>query len=450
MTDSPTRPAPPEPHRFPVRNLIAASAGNAIEWFDWTIFALFATFFATQFFPADNPTLAYINTAATFALAFFFRPLGGWLLGRFSDRVGRKPALLLTITLMCGGSLVIALAPTFSVIGWAAPILLLVARIAQGISTGGEVGNAYAYLYEIAPADRKGRYSAFCYISTGGAILLASLLGFWMSSTFSKEFMTAWGWRIPFLIGAVLGLLVIWLRRTMDESTEFEAEVAGSAPVRRPLLTTVREHPKAVLQMLGFIAATTLVYYTLTNALKSYATTPLGKGGVIGAGEADTFLALSVGLVAFIALQYPFGALADRIGRRNLSLLGCAIFAVLIVPLSWLITPNLVSLITVFVVGLGLFAMISSVAPAVLSDLMPANLRGVGIGAWYNIAIALFGGTAPLLVTALSAAGHQDWFFIYIGVMCLVGVLALLTVPDERKSLPAAVGPGQMATTPTP
>ena len=432
MTDSTIQPVS-QRHQLPVRNLIAASAGNAVEWFDWTIFALFATFFATQFFPPDNPTLAYLNTAATFALAFFFRPLGGWLIGRFADRQGRKPALLLTIGLMCGGSLVIALAPTFATIGWAAPCLLLLARIAQGISTGGEVGNAYAYLYEIAPEDRKGRYSSFCYISTGAAILLASLLGYWMSSSFSKQFMAEWGWRIPFVLGAVLGVVVVWLRRTMDESTEFETEVAGTEPVHNPLLTTLREHPKAVLQILGFIAATTLVYYTLTNALKAYASTPLDKGGAIGASEADTFLALSIGMVVFIAMQYPFGALADRVGRRNLAMACAAIFAVLVVPLSWLITPDLVNLIIVFVVGLGLFAMISSIAPAVLSDLMPANLRGVGIGAWYNIAIALFGGTAPLLITALGAAGRGQWFFIYIAVMCVVGVLALATMPDERK-----------------
>ena len=151
MIDANTRQAAAERHQLPVRNLIAASAGNAVEWFDWTIFALFSTFFATQFFPAGNPTLAYLNTAATFALAFFFRPLGGWLLGKFADRRGRKPALLLTTALMCGGSLVIALAPTFETVGWLAPILLLAARIAQGMSLGGEVSNASAYLGEIAP-----------------------------------------------------------------------------------------------------------------------------------------------------------------------------------------------------------------------------------------------------------------------------------------------------------
>jgi len=438
----------PTPHRLPVRNLLAASAGNAVEWFDWTIFALFATFFATQFFPPDNPTLAYLNTAATFALAFLFRPLGGWLIGRLADRKGRKPAMMLTIALMCGGSLAIALAPTFATIGWAAPALLLLARIAQGISTGGEVGNAYAYLYEIAPADRKGRYSSFCYISTGVAILLASLLGYWMSSTFDRQFMIEWGWRIPFLIGAGLGVVVVWLRRSMDESTEFEAEVAGREPVRNPLLTTLREHPRSVLQILGTIAVTTLIYYTLTNALKAYASTPLAQGGAIGAGEADTFLALSVGMVVFIALQYPFGALADRIGRRNQMLICVVIFAVATVPLSWLISADLSDLIIVFVVGLGLFAMISSIAPAILSDLLPPNLRGVGIGSWYNVSIALFGGTAPLLITALGSIGRGYLFFVYIAVMCVVGAVTLLTMPDERTRVVAyaPVSPGDRAT----
>jgi len=419
-------------HRLPVRNLLAASAGNAVEWFDWTIFALFSTYFATQFFPSGNPTLAYLNTAATFALAFFFRPLGGWLIGRFADVRGRKPALMLTIALMCGGSLVIAVTPTFETIGWFAPIVLLLARIAQGISTGGEVGNSYAYLYEIAPADRRGRYSSFCYMSTGAAILLASLLGYWMSSTFSDEFMREWGWRLPFVIGAVLGVVVVWLRRHMDESTEFTEKVEGTEPVKNPLLSTLRDHPRAVAQIVGFIAMTTLVYYTLTNALKAYASRSIADGGTVGASESDTFLALSIGLAVFIVAQYPFGALADRIGRRN-QMLGCAVvFAVITVPLSRLVTDDLMSLIFVFVVSLGLFAAATSVTPAILSDLLPVNLRGVGIGAWYNVAIALFGGTAPFVLTALTDAGNTPLYFWYIVVMCVIGTLVMFTVQDER------------------
>lgn len=421
------------PHRLPVRNLIAASAGNAVEWFDWTIFALFSTYFATQFFPSDNPTLAYLNTAATFALAFFFRPLGGWLIGRFADVRGRKPALMLTIGLMCGGSLVIALTPTFETIGWFAPVVLLLARIAQGISTGGEVGNAYAYLYEIAPEDRRGRYSSFCYLSTGAAILVASMLGYWMSSTFSADFMHDWGWRVPFVVGAVLGVVVVWLRQSMDESTEFTEKVEGTEPVKNPLWSTLRDHPAAVAQILGFIAMLTLVYYTLTNALKAYASRPIADGGTVGATESDTFLALSIGLAVFIAAQYPFGMLADRIGRRN-QILGCAVvFALITVPLSRLVTDDLGSLILVFVISLGLFASATSVTPAMLSDLLPVNLRGVGIGAWYNIAIALFGGTAPFILTALTDAEHTSLYFWYIVVMCVIGSIVMLTVPDERR-----------------
>ena len=438
MTTTSLTPPATERHRLPARNLLAASAGNAVEWFDWTIFALFSTIFATQFFPPDNPTLSYLYTAATFALAFFFRPLGGWLIGRVADRRGRKPALLLTITLMCGGSLVIGLTPTFEQIGWAAPLLLLTARIAQGISTGGEVGNAYAYLYEIAPEGRKGRYSAFCYMSTGSAILLASLLGYWITSSFDKEAVAAWGWRVPFLVGAVLGVVVVWLRSAMDESTEFEERVAGREPVPHPLWTTVRHYPKSVVQIIGFIAMSTLAYYTLTNALKTYASTPVAKGGTIGASESDTFLALSIGLAVFIALQYPFGALADRIGRRNLVLASAVIFAVITIPLSKLLSADLTNLVVVFVLGLGLFAMISAVTPAILSDLLPPHLRGVGIGAWYNIAIALFGGTAPLIITALASAGHAEWFFRYIVVMCVLAVGVLLTMPDERRTVVAA------------
>lgn len=193
------------PHKLPMRTLIAASVGNAVEWYDWTVYATFSIYFATQIFPAENESLALIGTFATYALAFFFRPLGGSLLGRYADLKGRKQAMLLTIMLMAGGSLVIAILPTYATVGWLAPILLLLARIAQGMSLGGEVSNASAYLAEIAPPNRRGRYSSFFYISTGTAVLLASLLGAFLASTLADDQLASWGWRIPFLIGAALG-----------------------------------------------------------------------------------------------------------------------------------------------------------------------------------------------------------------------------------------------------
>ena len=209
-----------ERHRLPVRTLVAASVGNAIEWYDWTIYATFSIFFATQIFPPGDPTLALLSTLATYALAFFFRPLGGFLLGRFADVRGRRTAMLLTIVLMAGGSLAIGLLPTFAMVGWLAPILLLLARIAQGMSLGGEVSNASAYLAEIAPPERRGRYSAFFYISTGTAVLVASLLGALLTGVLSEDQLASWGWRVPFIIGGVLGIIGLWLRRAMPETEQ--------------------------------------------------------------------------------------------------------------------------------------------------------------------------------------------------------------------------------------
>ncbi len=232
MSEQSTVPGSGTTHRMPVRTLVAASIGNAIEWYDWTIYATFSIFFATQIFPKENAALALISALATYALAFFFRPLGGWLLGRFADLRGRRTAMMLTIVLMAAGSLVIGLLPTFAMIGWLAPILLLVARIAQGMSLGGEVSNASAYLAEIAPPDRRGRYSAFFYISTGSAVLLASLLGALLTAVLSKEELAAYGWRIPFVIGGVLGLVGLWLRRAMPETEQFEENKAKAKALR--------------------------------------------------------------------------------------------------------------------------------------------------------------------------------------------------------------------------
>ena len=233
-------------HKLPIKTLVAASIGNAIEWYDWTIFATFLIYFSTQFFPAGNPELALVNTTATYAVAFFFRPVGGWMLGRFADTRGRKAAMILTITLMAGGSLAIGAAPTYEQVGWLAPILLLLARVAQGMSLGGEVSNASAYLAEIAPEGRRGRYSAFFYISTGTALLIASLLGVALSSTLTDDQLSSFGWRIPFIIGGILAVVGLYLRRSLSETQQFEENKDKAVRVHRPLLTTITHHPKAV------------------------------------------------------------------------------------------------------------------------------------------------------------------------------------------------------------
>jgi MHS family alpha-ketoglutarate permease-like MFS transporter len=405
---------------------MAASVGNAIEWYDWTIYATFSIFFATQIFSQENPTLALINTFATYALAFFFRPLGGWLLGRFADLRGRRTAMLLTIVLMAGGSFIIGILPTWEQVGWLAPILLLLARIGQGMSLGGEVSNASAYLAEIAPPERRGRYSSFFYISTGSAVLLASLLGALLTQVLSREELAAYGWRIPFIIGGLLGLVGLWLRRAMPETEQFEENKAKAQQLKNPLLMTLRDHPKAVGQLIAFTLLSTLCYYTFFSALTPFAVSSRG------ADARQVFWALSIATALFVVLQYPMGVLSDRFGRKPQLMVWSAATAVLIVPLSALIGPGFWNMLVVFGVGLALYTAMTSIAPAIMSELFPTELRGLGIGAWYNLTVATFGGTAPLVIQMLSAAGYAQAFFWYVAAGAVIAFVVILTLPETR------------------
>ena len=413
-------------HKLPVRTLIAASVGNAVEWYDWTVYATFSIYFATQIFDPANEAAALLGTFATYALAFFFRPLGGVLLGRYADLRGRKQAMMLTILLMAGGSLMIACLPTFNSVGWLAPILLLVARVAQGMSLGGEVSNASAYLAEIAPPERRGRYSAFFYISTGSAVLIASLLGTWFAKTLTEEQLASWGWRVPFVVGAALGFVGLWLRRDMSETEQFEENKDAAQQTKSPLMMTLREHPKQVMQIIGFTLLSTLCYYTFFSAVTPYAVK------VKGADAGDTFWALSIATMIFIAMQYPFGWLSDKLGRKPQLLFWSAATAIVIVPLSTLIGPGFGNMLVVFTVGLFLYSMLSSIAPAVMSELFPTHLRGLGIGAWYNLTVAVFGGTAPLVIQYLGDRGQGHLFFWYVAVGAVIAFLTVVSLTETK------------------
>lgn len=421
-----TTAAPEVEHKLPVKTLVSASIGNAVEWFDWTVYATFVVYFAGQFFPSENAALSLIGATSTYALAFFFRPLGGYVLGRFADLKGRKAGMLVTILLMAGGSLVIAVLPTYDAVGWLAPILLLLARIAQGMSLGGEVSNASAYLAEIAPPSRRGRYSAFFYISTGTALLAASLMGVLLTSVLDEQQLQSYGWRIAFGIGGLLGFVGMWLRRSLVETDQFEENAKKARATKNPLMQTIKHHPRAVLQLCAFTLLSTLSYYTFFSALTPFAINFRGADGN------DVFIALSIGTALFVALCYPFGALSDRIGRKPQMLVWSGAMAVLTVPLSFLVQDNLFSLVVVFCVGLGLYAMMASLAPAVMSELFPTELRATGIGSWYNLTVALFGGTAPLVITALSDAGHPVFFFVYVAVAAAIAFGVILTLRETK------------------
>lgn len=424
--ERPTNSAAKTRHRLPRRRLFAASIGNALEWYDWTIFGLFSIYFAGQFFPEGHETLALMNTFAAYAVAFFFRPLGGILLGRFADVRGRKPALLITIVLMAGGSAVIGLAPNFNQIGWLAPILLILGRVAQGLAVGGEAANSNAYLAEIAEPSHRGRYSSFFQISTASAVLLASLTAFFLSRHLTEAAMLSWGWRVPFIVGGVLGVVGIWLRRSLVETELFDERKDVATRIRRPLLTTLRRTPASVVQVVAITALSTLCFYTFFAAMAPFATR--GRG----ADPTDVFLVLSIATAVFVACQYPAAKLSDHIGRKPVLLFSSGAIAITIVPLSTLIGPNLVGLAVCFVVGLSLYSMITSILPAIMSELFPTELRGLGIGAWYNLTVAVFGGTAPLILTALNAAGHSTLFFFYVAASGVAMFLVMLKLPETR------------------
>lgn len=427
MTSTTTTRDTEVPPRLPVRTLFAASIGNAVEWYDWTVYATFSIYFATQIFPSGNSKLALVNVFAVYAVAFFFRPLGGWLLGRFSDTRGRRVSMLISLTMMAGGSLVVGLLPTFSAVGWFSPALLVLARIAQAMSVGGEASSASVYLAEIAPPGRRGRYSSFFYGSTGLSLLVASLLGLLLTKTLTAHQLAEFGWRVPFLLGGVLGITGVWLRRKLSETDQFERNRTTAERIRRPLLTTLRNHPKAVGQLVGFTALATLTYYTFFTALTPFAVKERG------ADAGDVFLALSVATALFTVLQYPVGALADNRGRKPQMLVWAAATAILIIPLSLLLRPGLPRLLLVFCVGLGLFTLITAILPAIMSELFPTEVRALGIGAWYNVTVAAFGGTAPLVVNALAAANASFVFFIYVAVVAVVAFLVTLTLPETKR-----------------
>lgn len=357
--------------------------------------------------------------------------MGGWLLGLYADRKGRRPALILAMVLMTVGSFTIGFAPGYTTLGVGGPLLLILARVAQGISTGGDSTNVYIYMSEIAPRGWRNRYAAFTYVFSGGAFLFASLLGLAGTSWLSPEQMGSYGWRAAFIIGGLVGVYGIYARLRLEETEEFEQVREASeapelailldAPVieRHPLWATIRRHPAGVLRVFGFTMMLTLLYYTLTVSFATYATDNTGIDAQ------SVFLITTLGTVVFIALQYPFGALADRIGRRPQLIASAAVFVVGIVPLSNLISGNFWGLLVLFTVCMAAYAPMSSIAPVVYADLFPTSIRGTGLGTWYNVAVALFGGTVPLVLTGLSAMGHPEWFFWYIAFASAMGLASL-------------------------
>ena len=414
--------------RHRVFSIMAASSGNLVEWFDFYIYAFCAVYFAPSFFPKSDPTAQLLNTAGIFAAGFLMRPIGGWLFGRIADRSGRKNSMVISVAMMCSGSLMIACLPTYASIGAWAPGLLLLARLVQGLSVGGEYGTTATYMSEIAMRGQRGFLSSFQYVTLIGGQLLAVLLVVVLQQTLTDADLRSWGWRIPFVVGALTAVVALLLRRTLQETSSAETRASKEAGSLSHLL---RNHKAAFLTVLGFTAGGSLIFYTFTTYMQKYLVNTAGMSIKTASNVMTGCLFL------YMCMQPAFGALSDRIGRRRNMLLFGALGTVATVPiltaLATVSSPLLAfALITL---ALAIVSFYTSIGGIVKSEMFPTEVRAMGVGLAYAVANALFGGTAEYVALALKSIGHERVFFWYVTVMMVVAFLVALRLPREPKYL---------------
>jgi MHS family alpha-ketoglutarate permease-like MFS transporter len=403
--------------------------GNLVEWYDWYAYSAFALYFAPVFFPKGNATVQLLNTAAIFAIGFLMRPIGGWLFGSIADRKGRKAAMTMSVLIMSFGSLMIAITPSYKSIGIAAPVLLLVARLLQGLSVGGEYGTSATYLSEVATAQRRGFYSSFQYVTLIGGQLIALAIQVLLQRIFlSKDQLEDWGWRIPFVIGALLAFVAFYLRRNMAETQMFDRE--SKKAERGSLKILIQQHPRAVLTVVGLTLGGTLAFYTYTTYMQKFLvnTVHLTK-------DRSTIITFWLMLI-YACIQPLFGALSDRIGRKPL-LIGFGICgSLLTVPILTQLS-HATSEWQAFFLILGALIIVSgytSINAVVKAEMFPAEIRALGVGLPYAITVAIFGGTAEYIALYCKDVGHESWFYWYISVCIFMSLIVYTTVRDTKST----------------
>jgi len=418
----------PTTRRERLRVLLGTGVGNAIEWYDWNVYIVFAPFFAAQFFNSDNPVSALLATLAIFAVGFVMRPLGGFVFGWVADRHGRQPSMLLAIALAAAGSLMIGLSPTYASVGVVASVVLLLARLLQGLAHGGEIAASHTYITEAAPSNRRGLWASVIYVSGMGAVLVATLLGATLTGVLSDSQLYAWGWRVPFIIGGVLGIAAVFLRSRLEETEAYtkvraEDEVTGARP---SLVRGMWENRGGVVRVFGLAIGGTVFFYTWAIAAPAYAISVKGvdPSAALWAGVAAT--ALSIVLLPFA------GALSDRIGRRPNFLIFALGGAAVTFPLNRLNQGEAWQLLLAMSIALVLLAFVGSILPAALAELFPTHVRASGFAVPYSLAVAITGGTAPYLQTWLSSRGQGDLFLGYTVVLLLVTAVTVILTPETN------------------
>jgi MFS transporter, MHS family, alpha-ketoglutarate permease len=414
----------------PLRSILAGSAGNLVEWYDWYVYSAFSLYFAPSFFPAADRTSELLAAAAVFAVGFVMRPLGAWLMGIFADRHGRRAGLTLSVLMMCFGSLVISAAPVHATASGIAPAILLVARLVQGLSVGGEYGASATYLSEIASHGRRGFWSSLQYVTliAGQLVALAVLLV--LQLLLSPSELTRWGWRIPFAIGGLLSIAVFVLRRGLIETSSFEAVRARGLERTSSARALGRSHARASMTVLGLTAGGTLAFYAYTTYMQKFLVVTSGFSK-----ETATRITAAA-LFGFMVLQPLVGALSDRVGRRPVMIAFGILGTVITYPIFRALETTRRPLVA-FALVFGALVVVSgytAINAVVKAELFPAEVRTLGVALPYAVANTIFGGTAEYVALWFKTRGMERGFYGYVTMLVAVSLVVYVRMKETKQS----------------
>ena len=423
---APTKGQPTQRERL--KAIIGGSTGNLVEWYDWYAYAAFTLYFAPHFFPSEDRTAQLLSAAGIFAVGFLMRPIGAWAMGVYADRHGRKSGLTLSVALMCAGSLLIGVTPGYETIGMAAPLLLVLARLMQGLSIGGEYGASATYLSEMAGRDRRGFFSSFQYVTLIAGQLVAICVLLLLQATLSTAQLDAWGWRIPFFIGGALAVIVFWLRRGLAETQSFTVAKAAGAP-KSGFVELVTKHPRETITVMLLTAGGTIAFYAYSIYMQKFLVNTSG----LSRETASQINAIT--LFMFMLLQPVAGVLSDRIGRKPLMIgfgtLGVLCTYPIFAALETVRDPLSAGLLVM--AGLVIVTGYTSINAVVKAELFPAHIRALGVALPYALANTLFGGTAEFVALWFKQAGMEQAFYIYVTVMIAISLIVYVRMRDTRQ-----------------
>jgi MHS family alpha-ketoglutarate permease-like MFS transporter len=407
-----------------IKAILIGSSGNLVEWYDFYVYAAFSLYFAKAFFPEGDQTAQLLNTAAIFAVGFLMRPIGAWFFGRMADRNGRRVALTTSVLLMCFGSALIAVTPVYASIGIAAPVILLLARMIQGLSLGGEYGTSATYLSEMATADRRGFYSSFQYVTLiGGQLTAMVVLIILQKFVLSAAELDAWGWRIPFVIGALLSAVAYVMRRDL-----YETEAFSQSTRRDGSLAALMAHPREVALVVGLTLGGTLAFYTYTTYMQKFLVNTSGFSK-----DTATLISASA-LFIYMLLQPVVGAFSDRVGRRPVLIAFGVLGTLFTVPLMSALQDirDAWAAFVLVLAGLAIVSCYTAINAVVKAELFPTSVRALGVGLPYALTVAVFGGTAEYVALWLKQAGRETDFYWYVSGCIAVSLIVYVTMRDTR------------------